>query len=299
MIPGMTDEMLEMYRKQWAAMGLDADAMLEQMKNSMAMVANAQSAAMSQAMQAANDASALQADPDFGFVFDDAPQINDESDITEARHFQAIACGANLAYLDNMYLNTLSSGKPQGQILAMLRNDWEINEREGLRSTIDWLMTDGHRLAFNRLMKKLKGIKQAEFASVVDSIATELEEDFDSLMETATNAIAGQQLLRGRGLISADATPSILTWDLGRAINLCRWGYDAGFLEKPEALEIITACATMLKSSYQSWADLSAGYLLGFYVWSGDEEELDDLVEGHELLLSHEKSPWVTLPWKV
>jgi hypothetical protein len=149
------------------------------------------------------------------------------------------------------------------------------------------------------LNAKLKGVSKAEFSAAVAGVAEELgeEDGFEELQEQAVNAIAGIRLMKAQNLLSAKTEPSILTWDLARAINLCRWGYDVQYLGKDEALAIIGECAAHLYKAYDSWSSLSAGYLLGFFFWSGEEDEFDSLVEGQGVLLSHEKSPWKTITW--
>ncbi len=299
-IPGITDEMLALYKQQWAAAGLDPEAMMAQLRQSLELAAAVQEQAMAIHQQAGiggADIRAASQDPDYGFALDDAPQIHPEPDVSAAEHFKALACGSNLAYLDCMYLNTLSSGKPSGQIIAMLYRDWGIEDFRGLRSTIEWLVNSGHRRFYECLVPQIKGIRPADFARHVQAAATKLGEDFGQIEDFAVNSVVTQQWLKARGAFVAARGPSMLAWDLGRAINLCRWGFDAGYLERDEALKIILACASTLYGHYDSWRDLSEGYLLGFGCWSGDEGALAELWDDHELLLTHTASPWVSISW--
>jgi uncharacterized protein YfiM (DUF2279 family) len=159
-------------------------------------------------------------------------------------------------------------------------------------------MNEGHRNQFALLQGRLKGVSKAEFAAVVAQAAEELgDQDFEDIQERAVNLIAGLQLGKGKNLLPSRGEPSILSWDLGRAINLCRWGYDVQYLGKEEALKLIVDCAAQLAKTYDSWKELSGGYLLGFFFWSGDEDEFEDLAQGQDLLLSHEASPWTAIPW--
>ena len=61
---------------------------------------------------------------------------------------------------------------------------------------------------------------------------------------------------------------SLLGWDYGRYICLCRWGYLVGWLNEQEAWEKIMPAAELLQKSFSSWEDLGRNYLIGRLFWS-------------------------------
>jgi hypothetical protein len=88
----------------------------------------------------------------------------------------------------------------------------------------------------------------------------------------------------------------MLIWDLGRLINIYRFGFDAGLISRKTALAYIKDAALMIKENYSSWKEVSVGYQFGRAVWGG-LEEYEELTEGMEQLLMEADSPWVTLPF--
>ncbi len=281
------DEYMELMKKQWASMGLDPEAMMKQVKAAQDMAKNF----------TAGLAGMMGGDGQPG-LFDDAPPVKPDTDLPDAEAVKAVACGANLSYLNLQYLNTLRTFRPADQIEGMLESDWDVASAETLHETLEWLETAGHRRYFDLLWEKLRNTPVAEWALAVDGVALAFPgEEPDRIESFASNLVHGHDLLKAKGFFKEMAAPSILSWDLGRFINLCRWGYDAGFLGEAEALNRIRAGARRLKEAYPSWRALSEGYLMGFLMWSRNEAELEALLEGHEKLLTHPKSPWVTIAW--
>jgi hypothetical protein len=293
------DELMEQYKKQWEALGLDPNTMMQYMNNSMEMATNMQNQMADMLKGQFKPIDGSEPDDDFDFSLENKPQIKKDADISDEAILKAIACGGNLAFVNSMYLNTLGSYKPISQILEMLESEWEIESKDGLVDIIDWLTTSGHRKYFDLIKDGLKGVPQAEMAGKIEEITNELdgERDFEVIESYAMNTIYGLKLLKGNGFFKTMKQPSILAWDLGRAINLCRWGYDVQYFTKEEALTMIQKCATQLYITYDSWRSLSEGYLLGCFMWSGDEERIEELFEEHTILLEHADSPWVNIAW--
>jgi hypothetical protein len=289
MAKDMMDEYFEVLKKQWAQMGLDPEAMMKQVRASQEM-AKGFSAQMAQLMGAAGG--------DSSGLFNDEPPVNPETDLPGPAALKAVACGANLAYLNLQYLNTLKTFRPADQIEAVLESDWSIGSPEALAETLEWLDAAGHRAYFDPLWKKLKSTPVAEWALAIENVALLFPgEEPDQIQSYASNLVYGYDFLKTRGFFKEMAEPSILSWDLGRSVNLCRWGHDAGFLSREDALQRILASARVLRKAYPSWRALSEGYLLGFAMWTRNDDELETLLVDHEKLLTHPKSPWVTITW--
>jgi hypothetical protein len=232
---------------------------------------------------------------------DEEPLLSDDG-MLSLHDRQYIACGANLTYLRGERLDTLETDTEQDDIRHMLRKDWHINTREKLLSTIDWLATTGHRIYFKPIWQILTTMPVRERAEALDK----LQQDFaakgddapvgqyaDNISECYKHLREISDCFEGKKC-KLDA----LTWDLGRAINLCRWGYDAGFLSREEAMRSIRKFGWELLHNYTNWANLGENYLIGFAMWSGDIEQLDELHGGHCDLLTEDSSPWVLLESK-
>jgi len=229
---------------------------------------------------------------------DDSPAINEDGTLS-LHDRQYIACGANQAYLHGDRLDTLETDGDQDEIRHLLRKEWHINSREKLMTTIDWLATKGHRVYFKPIWNILTTMPvkdRDDQLEILQADFTAKGEDV-SVMQLATNVLAGYRHLREEASCfeGKKCRLDALTWDLGRAINLARWGYDAGFLSREESIRYVRRFGKELLHNYTTWANLGENYLIGFAMWNGDLDMLDELHGGYCDLLSEDSSPWVQL----
>jgi hypothetical protein len=323
------EQLMQQARAQWQQMGVDPAMMASQFEMSFASIqaicatqpalapqmqegllqglrniVGMTSASTLSSMQAAAMAAAAELTKDDGddsFV-NSPPEMKEPSDLDDPADQAAVSCGANLGYLNFTYLNTLQTFRPQRQIKEMLENDWEITCVEELNEMLEWLSTQGHRAAMHHLYEVVRGSARAELAIRIENAGIELlsegySYESDQIQEFAVNLVAGSELLKSRGFFSTGKPPRITSWDLGRAVFLCRAGYDMEWFTKEETIERVRGFASALYREYGSWRELSEGYLLGFYAWSGDGDQLDLLLQQHEQLLTHEQSPWKKFGW--
>ncbi|MBW8683377.1 DUF1266 domain-containing protein [Chitinophaga rhizophila] len=232
---------------------------------------------------------------------DREPLLNEDGTLS-LHDRQYIACGANQAYLRGERLDTLETDSEQDDIRHLLRHEWHINSREKLLAKIDWLATQGHRIYFKPIWQILTTLPVRERPEALDKLQQSFAAKGDDapVEQYAANISECYKHLREVSdcFEGKKCKLDALTWDLGRAINLSRWGYDAGFLSRDEAMHNIRRFGRELLHNYTSWANLGENYLIGFAMWSGDIEQLDELYGGHCDLLSEDSSPWVLLESK-
>ncbi len=95
-----------------------------------------------------------------------------------------------------------------------------------------------------------------------------------------------------------DAIP-LTGWDFGRYINLCRWGFNAGYLSEDEAWARMLPVARLLQASFHSWSDYAADYLRGRIFWSPKQTAIDGekvrmIIAG---LVHAPDGLWDQIPW--
>jgi hypothetical protein len=91
---------------------------------------------------------------------------------------------------------------------------------------------------------------------------------------------------------------TILAWDLGRNISLCRWGYQVGFLTEDEAWEKIMYYARKIQSLYNSWDEYGNDYYLGRVYWaSGSGEEIRYMLQTDPLHKRLVTGFWNNIDW--
>lgn len=204
-----------------------------------------------------------------------------------------VACGADLAYLSDYSLNTLETFEEKEYVRQQLSEWWDVDGGDELKEMIAYLKEQGHRRQFAHVDTALRMSSTAEAKAYLK----ENLEDFETAMEWFHNMRNAYEQFAEDGLLpEKPAMPNLIAWDYARIINLCRNGFDAKYMNKPEALAIIAEAAKTLQQSYSSWRELSISYQFGRYVWGG-EEEYEILKEGMEDLLDAENSPWVCLDW--
>lgn len=210
----------------------------------------------------------------------------------------AVACGADIAFVNRQCLNDLGTGVAKEQCREQLLEWWDIRDTAALQEKLGWLQESGHRIEYDIIWQAINAVSMKESKSFLkEHIATnELEEAV--VMERLRNTRDALELFRERKLINESLQPDTLIWDFARIINLSRLGYDAGFISYEQSDEYIRACVPLIKRTYTSWKHLSVSYQFARCVWNGVEMGSFDILRNNmEYLLTTPESPWVRLPF--
>jgi len=223
--------------------------------------------------------------------------INPDSTLTTAQQW-AIACGADLAMLNGQYLNDLTTGFSKQDCRSLLSEWWDIDSKEELMEQIDWLFTEGHRIQYDIIWQAMNAISIKESKDFIrQHVATNKMEE-EVALQRLRNMRDTIELFAEHNLTGKDTQPEMLIWDYARIINLTRGGFDAGYIDREAALEIIGRCIEPVRKMYTSWKQLSVSYQFARCVWNGiEEDEFKDMMEGMEVLLTDPSSPWVKMKW--
>ena len=222
---------------------------------------------------------------------DSSITMAETTDLTPEQQW-GVACGADLAVLNDHPLNTLETGSSKSMMRSQLSDWWGVDGRDELLAMFAYLEEGGHRHRFAHVDTALRMSATAEAKKYLED---NLDDDFDTAMEWFHNMREAYEQFAEDGLLPENAPlPNLMAWDYVRIINLCRNGFDAKYIKKEEALETIMKTAKQIQKEYSSWKELSISYQFGRYIWGGDDQ-YDMLKEGMEDLLSDENSPWVNL----
>ncbi|MBO9730651.1 MAG: DUF1266 domain-containing protein [Chitinophaga sp.] len=208
----------------------------------------------------------------------------------------AVACGADIAFLNRQFLNDVTTGMDKYVCREQLSEWWEIDSAEELHEMIAWLQESGHRIEYDIIWQAINTVSMKESkAFLKEYIATSpLEQEV--VMKRLRNTRDALDLFRERKLIDKDLQPDMLIWDFGRIINLSRAGYDAGYISYEQALEYIMWGMPLIKRTYSSWRHLSLSYQFARCVWNGIEmASIEALYNNMEYLLVAPDSPWKVL----
>lgn len=170
------------------------------------------------------------------------------------------------------------------RIKQLLNDWWNVRDRASLLSTLDWLKEEGHRKEFEEMGNFFSSLNKEQLDEVLKNVKTDEE------TKQIYFVIQNYNKLQDK---------SILGWDYGRYVFLCRYGYLVGYLDEKEAWEKIMPIARELQGIFDSWKDLGENYLLGREFWSAEQMRQDSQLfkDAFEKLLTAPGSPWKTCPW--
>jgi hypothetical protein len=226
----------------------------------------------------------------------------------------ALACGAHLAVLNAAPWNILD-GRYHDYVAEVrtLRDWWGVPDPPGWRATMTGLIGDGYALTPGNLVLMLRlrfaaeyGLPGAEFdpltwAQLVDRWCTENDaaDQADELRDTVRRVSRYERRLRADGLVDPDGcVTTALSWDVGRAVTIARGGLAAGYCDALSAELMVLEAGSLARRYHQSWADLSAGYVMGRVLDAGEDEFGEwypAAVRVHHQLLQDPASPWLNL----
>ena len=93
---------------------------------------------------------------------------------------------------------------------------------------------------------------------------------------------------------------SVLGYDFGRAVNMARWGFGAGFCDARAAESVVLRAGQLTRQYYATWSDFGAGYALGRVLRFDNEEYghmYDSVLGPHRMLTYDQASPWRHIPF--
>lgn len=148
----------------------------------------------------------------------------------------------------------------------ILGGKWNVPDRESLLKTVEEILTEGNQKDFQAAAGKVKHLSYEEIAR-----RTSRMEEENKYMWPRAKALWEKWGERG-----------ILAWDLCRVAALCQWGYSAGYLTYPEALEQLRPAAEKLAEEFDGWDKVYENFLEGYY-WCLREDLGDKTVWATDL----------------
>lgn len=223
--------------------------------------------------------------------------LNPDSTLTSEQQW-AIACGADLAILNGQYLNDLTTGFSRQHCRELLSEWWDIDSKEEVLDNIDRLFSEGHRIRYDIIWQALNTVSIKESKAFLREYVIKNQMEEEVVLKWLRNMRDALELFQKHGLIRKDTQPEMLIWDYARIINMTRGSFDAEYLSREEALDIIRRCVSPIRNMYTSWKQLSLSYQFARCVWIGIEEaNIDDMLGNMQTLLTNVDSPWVKLSW--
>jgi Protein of unknown function (DUF1266) len=185
---------------------------------------------------------------------------------------------------------TLTNAPPtesnKNKILLFLKRDWGITNRDELSRIINKMEMNGHNESFKKIVSIIRETEDYSMYNILDKYRLTSKE-----YNYLTFTVANWSLYKDRSLI---------VWDLGRNIALCRWAVDVGFFTSEEAWPKIMYYAKKIQPLYSSWKDYGYDYMLGRIFWaSGFGSDIEYLIKTEPIYrkLLCENGAWSQIPW--
>ena len=218
---------------------------------------------------------------------ENAPEVEDRTtaELTDTiRWFNASY--AVLTDLNGWDYNRFAGLAANDDVMAMeqksLEEWWSVTDRATADSTLDWILTEGHRATFAEDMAYLEeaGIRdiapQERSAFLLDQF--EMTED------------EAQNYAEMFGFYEQYGPDAIAGWDYCRAMNLMSFYYLAGYYTEQEALDTSLEIARTMQPLFESWDDLMSSYMRGYEYWA--EESADERRALYEDLKTRQDNPY-------
>ena len=164
----------------------------------------------------------------------------------------------------NLFGGLPANDESKATVQQLLPEWWDVTDRASADETLDWILTEGHRLDFAENMQALEGAGVKPDTSVED-IASLLESDYGFDSEEAVSYASAYPIYTEHG------ENAIAGWDYCRAMNLLGYYYIAGYYSEQEALDKSLEVAQTMQPLFESWDDLIDSYLWGYEYWAGGD----------------------------
>lgn len=166
-----------------------------------------------------------------------------------------------------------------------LHRDWGIDTRDDLLDMLKRLETEGHNRGYMRRHRYLATLSDAEREREV----ARFKGDIDRYHE---------QLIIRNNLAILDNV-GIEAWDLGRYVNLCRWGMTLGLMEENEGWRRIIGLSIYTQRRFNGWFHFAVSYVTGRQYWRSlaTKDYIDEQMLILKRLTGNPESPWNALDW--
>ncbi|MGP4025571.1 DUF1266 domain-containing protein [Actinomadura sp. 3N407] len=232
--------------------------------------------------------------------------VTDPDSAAWGRLAAALAVGAHLAVGNGVAWNTLAEAGGGSGDRGLLERDWGITDHGSWREQMDALLDARNSDPAVQMVldQRGQGTDQRAWRAAIVAWCREHEisdETVGEVVGLSDLIVRYEARFRADGLLPPDGrVESVYGYDFGRAVNMARWGLNAGYCDAEEAEKCVLTAGGRAHQVYTSWGAFSAGYVLGRML-RFDEGEFGEWYEhsltGHRILAEDPESPWRRMAW--
>jgi len=194
----------------------------------------------------------------------------------------ALAAGGVLTKLNKDTFETLQNDFHKEEGIRVLKEWWGIHNTTEVQEMIASLTVNGHRRRFEPRYKEISILSEDQFKRLLEHTDPDNVPLYVFIWENRARFVNG----------------TLLSWDLARLINICRFAYTAGYISEAYAWQKIMEAARSLQAAYPSWDALIDSYLLGYRFWQDGSPVREGEAVAAKWLKTSPESPCRQIPWK-
>lgn len=224
---------------------------------------------------------------------ENAPEIETASSTESSDTIQWFNNTYAILTVLNSWDYTLYGGQPadetgRGLSQSVLQNSWDVTDRASADETLDWILSEGHRVSF---------AEEMDYLAETGLTALPQEERAQFLLDNfEIDEQQAQRYADWSALYEEYGEDTISGWDYSRAMSLLGFYYLAGYYTEEESLDYSLEIAKDIQASFDSWDSFMESYFIGYEYWA--EEDSSDRREIYEELKSSSDNPF-RLDWNM
>lgn len=218
----------------------------------------------------------------------------------ELTHYQrwAIALGAMTVEMNGMPHDQVSlisqyrNPKVEIPLLkTMLKDWWDITDRETTLNTLQWLAHEGHSDQYKSFYIPILTNTDLSAQALTDKY---LPKERATTNQTADVTRAFQFVITNKEKTGDNL---IYAWDYGRFVFVVRSAFSVGYLTETEALTLIEEVGKRVQKRFHSWKEFGENYVIGRKWWTLQLTPSDQTADYLYRTLTAPSGNWSKIPW--
>lgn len=217
------------------------------------------------------------------FVFNDKSEISDEN-------YRKLIFASLLSVIDRDYVNDLKSIQSKTVIREILKESWDIQDKDSFYEIVESLFDHGHSIYYPECLNIATSFEsENERMVAAKALPNSFDEDVYKFVE---NILESREMIEKKGALNPNMQRiDVLAWDMGRVIYLARLAYSLDFINEREAWIQIDKAVAEMSIQYETWEEIARACMLGRNMWNGDCKQLVLSIDAYMNLVNEQESP--------
>lgn len=244
-----------------------------------------------------------------------------DTDLTDDEKW-IITAGGIFSSLVGDNLNSIETGRDNGEIREALRRSWLISDRPTFEQVVIRLATSDKRQLYLKRLEVIKKfyatlqnsnavcnfMSKMSFRFALDWYQTRTKEDlkkinkeleFDRIKinKDKTNSVTDMLAKAGKWTKDLEkigdyrTVNNLLGWDAVGILNIVRFATQVNYIDREEFVKYARPIKKQVQAAYNSWNEFVLSYVVGSLIWKYTEERAAPIIRVAHMFLTDKKSP--------